>query len=395
MDRVVIVFFDAGGGHRAAAASLAEAIRRQQRPWTVETINLDDILESIDPLYRTLRIRGAKLYNWTLENDWGWTVSSAPAIPIMHGVIRLLHSRQVALLRRAWKRLRPRLVVSVVPHYNRALLESLHAEFPAAEMVTILTDIADFPPHFWVEPQDQHFICGSDFAVRQAQALTGAPDHVWRVSGMMIHPRFYDPISEDRSAHLHQLGLDPGLPTGLVSYGGYGSAQMLDVAEAFQKSNCPLQLIFLCGRNRKLAVKLRSRFPSPRFHVHGFAGNVARFMAVCDFFIGKPGPASVSEALAMRLPVIVVGGRRTMAQERYNVQWIRRRGVGIAVGNVKEMPDAAMRILAPEARTSALRQIDTLKNRATFEVLDILQRIIDTGRPPLWRDRRFSNGHAS
>src|SRR5579863_9872189 len=97
MNRLVIACFDAGGGHRSAARALAETIQRQRRPWQVEILNVDEVLEPVDPFYRTTGLHGGEVYNWTLRQ--GWTLGSAQVIPIMHGVIRLLHSRQVRLLR--------------------------------------------------------------------------------------------------------------------------------------------------------------------------------------------------------------------------------------------------------------------------------------------------------
>jgi len=81
------------------------------------------------------------------------------------------------------------MVVSLVPNFNRALGESLKRVLPGAPLVTILTDIADYPPHFWMERQDQHFICGSDQAVEQALALGHPETKVHRVSGMILNPR--------------------------------------------------------------------------------------------------------------------------------------------------------------------------------------------------------------
>src|SRR5579871_3249613 len=166
--RIVIACFDAGGGHRAAAQALIDAMRRQGRPWHVEVLNVDDVLEPVDPIHRVTGIRGGEVYNWSLRK--GWTIGSAQVILMMHGVIRLLHNKQVRLLRKAWRQLRPDLVISVIPHFNRALYESLRAEEPQTPFVTVVTDLADYPPHFWFEEQDQHFVCGSALAVRQARA---------------------------------------------------------------------------------------------------------------------------------------------------------------------------------------------------------------------------------
>ena len=378
MRRIVIVYFDAGGGHRSAARALVEGIRQQGRPWQVVPLNLDDVLEPLDPIYRATGVRGGELYNRALR--MGWTAGSAQVIPVMHGVIRMLHSRQVRLLRDYWRRLEPDLVVSVVPHFNRALFESLRAESPRTPFVTVITDLADYPPHFWFEPQDQDFICGSEEAAQQARELGAGSGRIWPVSGMILHPRFYEPIQGDRAAERRKLGLLPRLSTGLVLFGGYGSQLMLDIARRLAAASHRIQLVFLCGRNEALVRRLRRvKLPFP-VHVQGFTEDVVRYMWLSDFFVGKPGPGSVSEALAMRLPVIVHAGARTMAQERFNVEWIRDQGVGIAVRSIRAIPRAVDELMRPGVRRRMLRNIGRLNNRAVFEVPDILDRIL-AGHP--------------
>jgi 1,2-diacylglycerol 3-beta-galactosyltransferase len=375
MNRLVIACFDAGGGHRSAARALAETIQHRRRPWQVEILNVDEVLEPVDPFYRATGLRGGEVYNWTLRR--GWTLASAQVIPIMHGVIRLLHSRQVRLLQRCWRALKPDLVLSVIPHFNRALYESLQQEAPRTPFVTLVTDLADYPPPFWFEPQEQHFICGSERAVEQAAAVGIGADRVWRVSGMILHPSFYEPVRGDRAMERRKLGLDPKLPTGLVLFGGYGSQVMVEIARSMAGSKTRVQLVFLCGRNRALVERLRSLdLPYPA-HIQDFTDKVMRFMWLSDFFIGKPGPGSVSEALAMQLPVIVQDNVTTLAQERYNVEWIREKGVGIPVKRMRDLPRAVSELLAPRSRRAVLRRIKALNNRAVFEVPEVLDRILD------------------
>jgi UDP-N-acetylglucosamine:LPS N-acetylglucosamine transferase len=383
MKRIVLAYFNAGGGHRAAARALDDTIQEQGRPWHTAILDVDRVLESIDPIYRSTGVRGGELYNWTLRR--GWTAGSSQVIPIMHGVIRLLHSRQVKLLREQWRALRPDLVVSVIPHLNRALYESLHAEFPETPFVTLITDLADYPPHFWFEPQDQHFICGSDIAVEQARAAGIEKRNIWRVSGMILHPRFYESMPGDRAEERRKLGLDPDLPVGLVLFGGYGSQSMVRIAKRLALAKTRAQLIFLCGRNRPLFEQLNGlKFPFP-VHVQGFTEQVAHYMWLSEFFIGKPGPGSVSEALAMGLPVIVEAGSKTLAQERYNIEWIGEQGVGLPVARMKDFPQAVSSILRPAAYRAITGRIQALSNRAVFEVPDVLENILrraDAARCP-------------
>ena len=166
MHKIDLIFIDSGGGHRAAATALSEVIRGQQRPWDLRLLNIQDLLNSIDFIRKSTGIQFQELYNIMLRRNW--TLGAAQLVPVMHMLIRLLHKEQVRLLEQHWKWNRPDMVVSLIPHYNRAFKQALERSWPETPLVTILTDIADYPPHFWIERQDQYVICGSNRAADQA-----------------------------------------------------------------------------------------------------------------------------------------------------------------------------------------------------------------------------------
>jgi len=187
--RVDFIYFDAGGGHRAAANALRQVIEQQKRPFEIRMVNLQEVLDAMDVFRKLTGLRLQDIYNLMLKK--GWTLGSPQLMVGMHWVIRLFHSRTVHLLEAFWREHRPEMVVSLVPNLDRALCESLARALPGVPFVTILTDIADYPPHFWIEKQVQHFICGSAKAVEQARGMGHAEDKVHRVSGMILNPRFY------------------------------------------------------------------------------------------------------------------------------------------------------------------------------------------------------------
>jgi 1,2-diacylglycerol 3-beta-galactosyltransferase len=265
----------------------------------------------------------------------------------------------------------------MIPHYNRALKESLERALPGTPFVTLLTDIADYPPHFWIEPMDQHVICGSERAAGQAAEIGVAPERILRTSGMILHPRFYAPLGLDRRAERVKRGLDPERPTGLVLFGGEGSNEMLNIARALNTRETGVQLILLCGRNDAVAQELRGLEPRIPMVVEGFTRDVPAYMEISDFFIGKPGPGSISEALAKRLPVIVQQNAWTMAHERYNAQWVEEQGVGIAVKSfVREIRGAVEHLLAPENYERFRDRAAGIRNRAVYEIPDLLDGIL-------------------
>ena len=378
--RLDFVFFDAGGGHRAAANALRSVIEKQQRPFEVRMVNLQELLDSIDVFRQITGRRLQDLYNLMLKR--GWTLGSPQLTSGMHLVIRLFHRKQVRLLERIWREGRPDLVVSLVPNFNRALGESLRQALPGVPLVTVLTDLADYPPHFWIERQDQYFICGSDKAVEQALAMGHTPSKVFRVSGMILNPQFYEcaPLAaEKRAAERTRLGLDATLAVGLVLFGGQGAAVMLEIAQQLGRR----QLVLICGHNEKLAARLRALPHQASRFVEGFTTEVARYMQLADYFIGKPGPGSLSEAVAMRLPVIVERNAWTLPQERYNTDWVREQGIGIVLPNFRRIARAVDELLEPAAYAGFRAATERLTNRAVFEIPDILERILtdaQTGR---------------
>jgi UDP-N-acetylglucosamine:LPS N-acetylglucosamine transferase len=378
MERIEFCFFDAGGGHRAAATALEMAIQAQRRPWEIRLTNLQELLDPLDIVRKYAGIRIQDVYNSMLQT--GWTLGSAQIMKVLQSVIRIYHRPTVRLLAAHWRETQPDMVVSFVPHFNRALQESFERAFPGRPFVTVLTDLADYPPHFWIERKPQYFVCGTDKAVAQARAMGHPDEHIFRASGMILHPRFYEAPVENPVAERERLGLRPDLPTGLVLFGGHGSKTMREIAERLNRSKLDLQLILICGKNEALVKELNGiEWRVPHF-IEGFTTRVNYYMQLSDFFIGKPGPGSVSEALAMHLPVIVECNAWTLPQERYNTEWVVEKEVGVVLRNFRKIEEAVARLIEPAALARYRANTMKLENRAVFEVADILSTILQNCR---------------
>jgi len=378
MERIEFCFFDAGGGHRAAATALEMAIQGQRRPWEIRLTNIQELLDPLDIVRKYAGIRIQDVYNNMLRS--GWTLGSAQTMRVLQMVIRLYHRPTVRLLEAHWKETQPDLVVSFVPHFNRALQESFGRAFPGRPFVTVLTDLADYPPHFWIERKAQYFVCGTDKAVAQARAMGHADERIFRASGMILHPRFYEAPVEKPVVERERLGLRGDLPAGLVLFGGAGSKAMREIAEQLNRSKLELQLIFICGKNEALVGELKGlQWRVPHF-IEGFTTKVNYYMQLADFFIGKPGPGSVSEALAMHLPVIVECNAWTLPQERYNTEWVVEKEVGVVLPNFRKIEGAVAKLIEPAALSRYGANTRKLENRAVFEVADILSTILQNCR---------------
>ena len=368
-------FFDAGGGHRAAATALRDVIQGQSRSWDVRLVNLQELMEEIDIAKKYAGIRIEDIYNRMLRN--GWTLGSPQLLKVLQFAIRTHHSITVRLLEKHWRESQPDMVVSFVPHFNKAMCESLAKARPGVPFVTVITDIANYPPRFWLERQRQYIVAGSTKAMEQARSEGYGEDELFRASGMILNPKFYEPRNANAAAEREALGLKADLPTALVMFGGYGSKVMLEIAERLDESKLELQLIFVCGRNEKLAAALRGRKWRLAHFVEGFTTKVNTYMQAADFFVGKPGPGSVSEALAMELPVIVECNAWTLPQERYNAEWVLENNVGFVLDHFTGIVAAVEKLIEPGTLATYKANAAGMGNRAVFEIPDFLETVFE------------------
>ena len=370
MTTIDLIWFNAGGGHRAAAQALEQVMLTQGRPWRVRRINLTEVLDPTGLFKRLTGIEPEDVYNKRLAS--GFTLGLAHELKLLQGLIRMSHARLVQRLARHWSATRPDLVVSLVPNFNRALHDALALARPGAPFVTVLTDMADHPPNFWIQPGlAQHVVCGTGHAAAQALAAGVDASRVHRTQGMILRPEFHFEAPMDRRAERLAAGLDEATPTALVLFGGAGSRVMKRIA--LQLPDTPL--VLLCGRNEVLADELRA-LPAGRAPrvVVGHTSQVARWMRMADFFIGKPGPGSLSEAVHLGLPVIVTRNAWTMPQERWNTTWVQEQGLGLVLRSFREIRGAVATLTQRLPEFQA--RVRGMRNRAVFEVPEILERIL-------------------
>jgi hypothetical protein len=373
--KVHILFHDAGGGHRNAAIALQAMAAQQGRPWQVELIQFQELTDHLDVLRKLTGIRIQEQYNVILQN--GWTLGATQLLRILQFTIRMFHGPMVKLLAKTWREKPADLLISVIPHFNREIAESWELTNPGRPFVTLITDLADFPPRFWIEPiKEQYVIAGTEKAAEQARAMGHDEAHIFQTSGMILRPDFYETDDSDPLELRRSMGLLPELPTAITLFGGHGSKVMYEITERLDAAGLQLQLILMCGKNEELANKLRGHKWKMPVHVMGFTREVPKFMRAADFLIGKPGPGSIAESMVKGLPVLVECNAWTLPQERYNTEWVTEKRVGIVLENFGQVVDGVRRMLDPGTLAEFRRNVASQNNRAIFEIPEILAKLL-------------------
>ena len=375
MKKIHVVFHDGGGGHRNAAVALQTIAAQQQRPWQVELVQFQELTDQLDVLRKLTGIRIQEQYNLLLQN--GWTLGSVFLLRLLQATIRAFHRQLVRLLENFWREKPADLLISVIPHFNRELCQSWSKIYPGRPFVTLITDLADFPPRFWIEPlKEQYVIAGTERAAEQGRALGHDAAHIFRTSGMILRPDFYAPDNSDPLALRKELGLRPDLTTAIVLFGGHGSKVMYYITRRLDAAQLPLQLILICGRNEELAAKFNAQSWRMPVKVIGFTKEMHKLMHAADFLIGKPGPGSIAEAMVRKLPVLIECNAWTLPQERYNAEWVAEKRVGIVLRSFREVVNGVQRILDPAALAEFRKNVAALENRAIFEIPEILDKLL-------------------
>lgn len=366
---VDIVFFDAGSGHRSAAHSLATALRQDHPDWRVRAVDLVDGVAGHHTFERTARA-GIAYFNWMLKRD---------RVFDLRGLIRLsllcqdlVTPRGVRAAARFWADAPPDALVSVTPMYNELLYRAARHANPDVACVTIPVDFEEVMMRYWFTPRTpHHYLLASDRLYEQARAAGIGAERLHRLSGMVIDPLFYGPPPADVPAELAAAGLDPRLPTALVSFGGQGCTPVWDIAQQLSKTELRLNLIALCGRNRHLFDELNAwRAPYPTLVLAYAPQPPVLYHHLADVVVGKPGTMTITEAMVTRTPLVALKSRGMAPVQRGNERWLTERGVGLVAPTVGDVGAAVERIVA---RPNAYQEAATRSaGRGVFEAAAIV-----------------------
>ena len=228
--QVLLFTIDAGGGHRAAARALQAAVEETRAPIHLRVESFQQTLLPLDVLKRLTGLSLEDAYNVILRQHW--SAFMVPLLRVMHAAIRVRRSAIVRTLA-GWLRAQPRpaAVVSVFPNFNGILEDAIAASHPGVPLVVVLTDLADFPPRFWIEPGIDRVVVATDEARRQALAIGIPEPRITCVSGMVLHPRFHRAGGKDAGPGLRaELGFAAGDFVVTLLFGGKGSPEMLPLA---------------------------------------------------------------------------------------------------------------------------------------------------------------------
>ena len=267
-------------------------------------------------------------------------------------------------LRRLVERLRPDAVVCTHAFPCGVMSEYKRRFAPTLPVVGIVTDFAVHP--FWMYDNVDAYAVATD-GMRDVLVARGiAPGRV-AVTGIPIDPRFGRPPS-DREALRARLGLPRDRRLALVMGGGVGIGPLDAMMRALDAVRAPLAAAVVVGRNRALEKRVRAAAERTSYplRVFGFVDNVFDLMHASDVLVSKPGGLTSSEALAARLPMVLV--RPLPGQEERNTQYLVGHDAAVRATSEAHLARSVEELVVPgDGRSRVLGRIEALRrpNAAT------------------------------
>ena len=131
-----------------------------------------------------------------------------------------------------------------------------------------------------------------------------------------------------------KYGLNDHSPLILISAGSFGVTPLGEVISDFGAIEDEFQIMVVCGNNAELRKDLQIKQKSePRLKkVFGFVDFMDELMAISDLLITKPGGITVSESMAIGVPMIFI--EPIPGQEEANADYLIEQGAGVKARNL-------------------------------------------------------------
>ncbi len=376
LERVLILSASYGEGHQQAALAIRDALLEIDSHMDVRIM---DYLRTVHPVL-----------NSVARYCYMKSVRFAPALYglFYSGTSRIAPS---SLLQRRLNHLgfedllefladyRPDIVVSTFPTPSGVMSLLKERGLTSIRSATIITDHAIHSQ--WIHAGTDHYFVGSEH-VRVGLIRRGVPENRISITGIPIRTAFLAP--RNRAEIRARLGLEKDIPTLLVMGGAYGVLSDIEqiCAELFV-SPTRAQIIVVCGRNDKLreAIEELAKTARKPVWVFGFTREVHELMAVSDLVITKAGGLTISEALAMELPMILY--RPIPGQEVQNAVFLVRSRVAVLARTRRQVVEHAERLLQDGAVRLVKMRASANTIRRSTAASDIAASLADIElRPP-------------
>ena len=353
--KILIISSDTGGGHRSAAAAIADGL---QKFWKGESFAVRTIKAVEESHHITEKL--VSVYNWVLQNRQHWMKYLYWAMNRFRPETReFFYKRCFGYFRDLFEKWCPHVVVSVHPltqHFFARFLKELNLS-EQIPLVTIVTDPCYGFWKGWACNDVSLYLVANDDAKKQLIDYGVSPEKI-KISGMPVHQKFHEVDEKVAQRARKAFGLNPDKFTVFVNAGWIGGGNIPQIFKELVRGELDVQAIFLAGKNEELKKEAEEIAKTAKFPVKviGYSDEIEKIMQSANVMISKLGGLTTFEAMACHLPIIADATTSPMPQEAGTVSLIARRGAGILLEKATDIVPTIQNLVADSGKYSRMKE---------------------------------------
>lgn len=347
--KALILSISTGQGHHATG----KAIEEQFETMGVECRTLD-AYEYIEPMLKSFVSRGYLISTAYIprltSKAYDFVVKRTKPSPDF-SVTKLTNTFMAEELKTYLLQYQPDLIICT--HVLSSTMVSILKERGEwnGVAVGIITDFTVHP--LWEETRAMDYYVTPSELLEYQMAKKGLNVKKMLPFGIPIRPEFSQHIEQEKAREI--LGLDLYKPTILLMSGSMGYGKIDVSLKKLDNLYFDFQIMVVCGNNKKMYKKISKLQSSLKKSVmiYGYVNNVDQMMDAADCIITKPGGITSSEALAKRLPMIMVNP--IPGHEQRNAEFMLNNGLALYATKSFPVDEAVFSLFKHPERVSDLR----------------------------------------
>ena len=329
MKKLLITYASYGSGHKSVANYVKDYFEEHSTEFEIKVIDVMDYGNLFAKISQKMFNLNFKFQN-SIPSTIGYEISdnklvTAPYKEITKSILK-------SKLKDDILEFNPDVMIST--HFlGSILMGCINKKYnTTTKIITILTDYASHAMWLKNHKRESAFIVSNEF-VKNELIDYGIPEDKIYPFGIPLSSKFKilddkEKVKKEYKVNNHKLNC--------LFFGGgsLGSSFTYSYFKQLLKENLDINIIFVAGKNEKLKEKCLNYIninDISNVHVIGFTKDVSNLLNIADFVITKPGGLSVTEALEMKTPMILIPGNG--GQENHNAKFITKNKFGIRTRN--------------------------------------------------------------
>ena len=327
--RIILMYISEVSGHHSATLAIEKALRMLQP--NVETLNIN-AFNYTNPISEKIVNR---LYMAVIKRTpqiWDYLYDNPIVVKKIENIKKTIHKFNSPKLKNLFDKFRPDAVIC-----TQAFPCGMVADFKITynSDIPLVAVLTDYIPHsYWIYDTVNYYITPSD-EVTGRLIKKGVPAHKIKPLGIPFDPKFNENIFKNEV--MRKLNLNQSLPTVLIMGGGQGLGPIKTIVRSLEKVRNDFQELIVTGTNKKLYRSLKRKIKKykKKTLVFEYVDNINELMSIANIIITKPGGVTTSEALAKKIPMIII--KPIPGQEESNTAYLTEKGAAIKLDRPRDI----------------------------------------------------------